>query len=147
MGSFLLSRLRHWVEEHQLQSYPLSRAVLLLLEAQLVLEPSPEAASCLLHAVLKCSNVAADVRCASCLSLSCFSAFAARDRQAPLCQAPSHSCCPSETCCFAATAGLLPTARCRHWHSTHQLPHSLRLQQPQQLWWSATAAFRTALHP
>jgi hypothetical protein len=44
VGSFLLSRLRQWTEEHALQ-FPLSRAVLLLLEAALVREDKPEAAS------------------------------------------------------------------------------------------------------
>lgn len=61
VGSFLLARLRHWVEQHQLQ-FPLSRPVLLLLEAELLRCSNPDAASSLLQAVLACADSAADVR-------------------------------------------------------------------------------------
>jgi hypothetical protein len=62
VGSFLLTRLRHWTEEHQLQ-FPLSRPVVLLLEAELLRHSNPEAAASLLQAVLVCADGAADARC------------------------------------------------------------------------------------
>jgi len=61
VGSFLLARLRHWTEEHSVQ-FTLSRAVLLLLEAELVRSSNPEATASLLHAVLACSEAAGDIR-------------------------------------------------------------------------------------
>lgn len=63
VGSFLLTRLRQWVEQRQLQ-FPLSRPVLLLLEAELLRCSNPDAASSLLQAVLACAVGSADVRCA-----------------------------------------------------------------------------------
>lgn len=61
VGSFLLSRSRHWIAEHDV-CFPLQHAVLLLLEAVLLGESSPEAYSSLLHAVLACTDADADVR-------------------------------------------------------------------------------------
>ena len=61
VGSFLFARLRHWVEEHSLK-FPLSRPVLLLLEAELLKPTHPDAAASLLQAVLSCAGVTADVR-------------------------------------------------------------------------------------
>ncbi len=68
VGSFLLARLRHWVEEHNV-TFPLDRAVLLLLEAQLLKATNPDAAASLLQAVLACADCTAGVRYATDRSL------------------------------------------------------------------------------
>ncbi len=64
VGSFLMSSLRRWIEQHQV-TFPLRRAALLVLEAQAVADSNPEAACSLLIAVADGPGMPEDMKCVS----------------------------------------------------------------------------------
>lgn len=62
VGSYLMSSLRRWLEQHQVKGFPLSRAALLILEAEMLSDVSPESSWSLLIAAADGADTADNIR-------------------------------------------------------------------------------------
>lgn len=62
VGSYVMSTLRHWIEQHRVKEFPMCHSALLVLEAEALASTNPDAAWSLLIAAADGAQTPDDIR-------------------------------------------------------------------------------------